>query len=92
MRLPDWVQETLGGIWQTVLRPVGVKEFVILPKRWVVQRTFAWLARYRRSRKDYKKTFESSEAFADIAMIRLMLKRLAKAEICISEHVLKLPG
>ncbi len=76
--LLDWVQETLGGIWQTVLRPVGVKEFVVLPKRWVVQRTFVWLARHRRSRKDYEKTVKSSEVFA---MIRLMLKRLAKAEI-----------
>jgi putative transposase len=79
--LPDWVQETFGWILQTVLRPVGVKGFVVLPKRWIVERTFAWLARYRRYSKDYEKTVESSEAFAYIAMISLMSNRLAKAEI-----------
>ena len=46
--LPDWVQETFGWILQTVLRPVQAKGFVVLPKRWIVERTFAWLARYRR--------------------------------------------
>jgi len=41
--LPDWLQETFGWILQTVLRPVGVKGFVILPKRCIVERTFVWL-------------------------------------------------
>ena len=75
--LPDWVKETFGWILQTVLRPVGVKGFVILPKRWIVERTFAWLARYRRHAKDYEKTTASAEAFTYIAMINLMSKRLA---------------
>ena len=44
--LPDWVKETFGWILQTVLRPVKAKGFVVLPKRWIVERTFAWLARY----------------------------------------------
>ena len=78
--LPDWVQETFGWILQTVLRPVGVKGFVVLPKRWIVERTFAWLARYRRHSKDYEKTTASSEAMTYIAMISLMSKRLAKAQ------------
>lgn len=43
--LPAWVQATFGWVLQTVLRPVGVKGFVVLPKRWIVERTFAWLAR-----------------------------------------------
>jgi len=75
--LPDWVQETFGWVLQTVLRPVGVKGFVVLPKRWIVERTFAWLARYRRHSKDYEKTEASSEAISYIAMINLMSKRLA---------------
>ncbi len=78
--LPDWVQETFGWILQTVLRPVGVKGFVVLPKRWIVERTFAWLARHRRHSKDYEKTTASSEAITYIAMISLMSKRLAKAK------------
>jgi putative transposase len=78
--LPDWVHNTFGWILQTVLRPVGVQGFVVLPKRWIVERTFAWLARYRRHSKDYEKTTASSEAITYIAMISLMSKRLAKAE------------
>jgi len=77
--LPDWAQESFGWILQTVLRPVGVKGFVILPKRWIVERTFAWLARYRRHSKDYEKTTASSEALTYISMIALMSKRLAAA-------------
>ena len=78
--LPDWVKESFGWILQTVLRPVGVKGFVVLPKRWIVERTFAWLGRYRRHSKDYEKTIESSEAFTYISMIALMSKRLATAK------------
>ena len=78
--LPDWVAGTFGWVLQTVLRPVGIKGFVVLPKRWIVERTFAWLARYRRYSRDYEKTTASSEAFAHIAMIHLMSKRLAKAQ------------
>jgi putative transposase len=78
--LPAWVAGTFGWILQTILRPVGVKGFVVLPKRWVVERTFAWLARHRRHSRDYEKTTASSEAFTYIAMIYLMSKRLAKAQ------------
>jgi putative transposase len=78
--LPNWVLTKFGWILQTVLRPVGVKGFVVLPKRWIVERTFAWLARHRRHSKDYEKTTASSEAITYIAMISLMSKRLAKLE------------
>lgn len=78
--LPEWVMETFGWILQTVLRPVGVQGFVVLPKRWIVERTFAWLARHRRHSKDYEKTTASSEAIIYIAMISLMSKRLATAQ------------
>jgi putative transposase len=78
--LPEWVNETFGWILQTILRPVNVKGFVVLPKRWIVERTFAWLARYRRNSRDYEKTAASSEAIIYIAMINLMSRRLASAE------------
>jgi putative transposase len=74
--LPQWVQETCGYILQCVLRPVQAKGFVVLPKRWIVERTFAWISRHRRHSKDYERTTESSEAMIYIAMIGLMLKRL----------------
>jgi len=78
--LPDWVRQTYGWILQTVLRPVGVKGFTVLPKRWIVERTLAWLARHRRHSKDYERTAASSEAVIYIAMINLMSKRLANAQ------------
>lgn len=78
--LPAWVEGTFGWILQTVLRPVGVRGFVVLPKRWVVERTFAWLGRYRRHSKDYEKTVASSEAVTYIAMISLMSRRLARRQ------------
>ena len=78
--LPDYVKDTFGWILQTILRPVGLKGFVVLPKRWIVERTFAWLARYRRHSKDYERTTASSETFAYIAMITLMSKRLARVK------------
>jgi putative transposase len=77
--LPIWVQQTFGWILHTILRPVGVKGFVVLPKRWIVELTFAWLARHRRHSKDCEKTTASSEALAYIAMISLMSKRLANS-------------
>jgi putative transposase len=76
--LPEWVQETFGWVLQTVLRPVGVKGFVVLPKRWIVERTFSWISRYRRHSKDYERNPETSEAMIYIAMINLMSRRLAK--------------
>ena len=52
--------------------------FEIVPHRWVVERSFGWLLRNRRLSKDYERKVQSSEAFIEIAMIRLMLKRLVR--------------
>ncbi len=76
--LPDWVKTTFGWILQTVLRPVGVRGFVVLPKRWIVERTFAWLSRCRRNSKDYERTPRSSQTMLQITMINLMSHRLAQ--------------
>jgi len=75
--LPAWVVANFGWILQTVLRPVNTKGFVVLPKRWIVERTFAWLGRSRRHSKDYERTTESGTALIQISMIHLMLRRLA---------------
>ena len=76
--LPGWVKETFGWMLETVLRPVGVKGFVVLPKRWIVERTFAWISRSRRNSKDYERKTENSEAMIHLTMISLMSKRLAR--------------
>ena len=69
-----------GRVWlrndqEPPTRPMG---FVALPRRWVVERTFAWLVRNRRLSKDYEFLPETEEAFVYAAMVRLMLRRLAQ--------------
>ncbi len=59
-------------------RSGGSGGFEVLPRRWVVERTFSWLGRHRRLSKDYERKVQTSEAFVQVAMIRLMLSRLAK--------------
>jgi putative transposase len=76
--LPEWVRAVFGWILQPVLRPVGVRGFVVLPKRWIVERTFAWLGRCRRNSKDYERTTQSSVTMLQISMINLMSRRLIR--------------
>ena len=90
--LVRWIKDTMGwrteivrkpswkrGVWL----PPGVElpplptGFQILPKRWVVERTFAWIGRYRRFSKDYEQLCDTAESLIYLAMIRLMLARLA---------------
>jgi transposase len=74
--LVGWVQEKLAVVLEIVKRSDDVAGFVVLPHRWVVERTFAWLGRYRRLSKDYELLPESSETMIYLAMINLMLRRL----------------
>jgi putative transposase len=77
--LVDWVREEYGWRLEIVSKPPGQVGFAVQPRRWVVERTFAWLSTYRRLSKDYEELPESSEAWVYAAAIHLILKRLAPA-------------
>jgi putative transposase len=72
----EWAKEGKEVDWQSLIPPKGFK---VLPRRWVVERTFSWLSQNRRMSKDYERLPESSEAFVYAAMSRLMARRLARA-------------
>ncbi len=75
--LVHWVKGKWGWTLEIVEKLGGQVGFQVLPKRWIVERTFAWLNRSRRLSKDYERLPQTSEAFVYVAMTRLMLKRLA---------------
>lgn len=77
--LQEWVRQQFRFRLMPVRKPKGAKGFTILPRRWVVERTFAWLGLNRRLVRDYERLPASSEAFIHIAMIRIMLRRLEHA-------------
>jgi transposase len=77
-QLVGWVAGHFRFRLRVVLRSDDQKGFVVLPRRWVVERTFAWLNNHRRLSKDYEGQVSTSEAMIYIAMIRLMLRRLAR--------------
>jgi putative transposase len=79
-QLVDWVRQMGGWTLEIVKRSDLVRGFVVLPKRWIVERTFAWLSRCRRHSKDYERNSETSEAMIFITMIGLMSRRLARAK------------
>ena len=88
-RLKTWVEQVCGRKMEIVKRPskwgrypIDVEpepmpRFTMLRRRWVVERTFAWVGRYRRMSKDYEHLAGSSEAMIHLVMTRLMLRRLA---------------
>jgi putative transposase len=65
---------------EIVKRPEGTKGFLLLPRRWIVERTFAWLGRYRRLSKDDEYLTRTSETMIRVAMIHLMVRHLARIE------------
>ncbi len=77
--LNSWLGRQANLTWklEVIRRPKGVKGFVLLPKRWVVERTFSWFGRWRRLSRDYEHRTESSEAMIHVASIGRMLRRLA---------------
>jgi putative transposase len=74
--LIDWVRTECGWELTITKRSDQEKGFKVVPKRWVVERTFGWLGRYRRLSKDYEKFPETSEAMIQMAMIHIMVRRL----------------
>ena len=76
-KLIEWTASFGNWVLEIVKRSDDVAGFKILPHRWIVERTFGWLGRYRRMSKDYEMLPASSEAMALIAMINLMLHRLS---------------
>jgi putative transposase len=76
-RLVEGVASRFQFVLSVVLRPKEVRRFVLLPRRWVVERTFAWLNLSRRLSKDYERLMPTSETWIDLAMIKLMVNRLA---------------
>jgi putative transposase len=75
--LEAWVAEHADYRLPIVRRPAAAKGFVLMPKRWVVERTLAWLGRSRRLSKDYERLLSTSEAMIQISAIHMMVKRLA---------------
>jgi len=72
-----WALAVCGFVLEVVKRSDRAAGFVVLPKRWIVERTFAWLGRSRRLSKDYEALPETSETWIYVAMLHRMLKRLA---------------
>jgi transposase len=89
-RAVEWIEAQLGWTVEIVKRPSkwgrypvdveppSMPKWTTLPRRWVVERTFAWIGRYRRMSKDYEYLTEMSEAYIYAAMVRLMLRRLSR--------------
>ena len=76
-RLVEWAEKTAQFVLDIVCKPKGRIGFSVLPWRWIVERTFAWLGNYRRLARDYEISPRTSEAWIKIAMIHLMVRRLA---------------
>ncbi len=76
-KLIDWVHDNFEVVLEIVERDPEQKGFQVLPRRWVVERTFAWLGRYRRLSKDYEHCLLSSEGTIYVASIHTMMQRLA---------------
>lgn len=77
-KLIVWVKETCQWILEIVKRNDDLKGFQVLPRRWVVERTLAWISRYRRFSKDYEVLTQTSETMIYAAMVNIMIKRLAR--------------
>lgn len=80
-KLIEWVADLKRHCWvklEIIRRCDNIKGFKILPRRWVVERTFGWLSKFRRMSKDYETSIESAEALILISMSRIMVARLAR--------------
>ncbi len=76
-----WAKQQCDLVLEVVKKAASQQGFVVLPRRWVVERTFAWLGRNRRLAKDFEQVTECSETWVYLASIRLLLTRLAPLKI-----------
>jgi len=75
-KLVEWTKSLGGWVLEIIKRSDDAVGFAVLPRRWVVERTFGWIGRYRRMSKDYEMLPASSEAMVYVVMINVMLHRL----------------
>jgi putative transposase len=78
--LIEWAKTTLNIVVEIVKKIVGQTTFVVLPRRWVVERTFSWITQARRNARDYERLPEHSEAFINWSMITMMTRRLTRGK------------
>jgi len=78
--LVDWIQQWLTYVLEIVVQPAEQCGFQVHPKRWIVERFFAWLNTYRRLSKDYERTVASSEGMIHLMSIRIMARKLLTRE------------
>ena len=85
--LAEWCHAT--GEWEleVVERASGTRGFSIVPRRWVVERTFSWISRNRRMSKDFERKVKTSETLIQVAMVRLLLARLGRIANWRSERI-----
>lgn len=76
--LAEWAHTTLDMTVEIVNKLAGQTTFIVLPRRWVVERTFSWISQARRNVRDYERLPEHSEAFINWSMIRIMTRRLTR--------------
>ncbi len=77
-KLARWCGQYGGWELEIVGRDPDVQGFAVQPRRWVVERSFAWLVRNRRHRIDYERKVQTSETLIEVAFIRFLLRRLAQ--------------
>ena len=80
-QLIEWVKQSWGWTLEIVKRSDHARGFQVLPKRWIVERTFSWFGWYRRLSKDYEELTENSEAMILVCMIHRMLRHLKPADL-----------
>ena len=90
-KLIGWAKQICNWILEIVKRSDDVKGFQVLPRRWVVERTFGWLNRYRRLSKDYEGLTETSESMIYAAMAHIMVRRLSRIQLSTSSHIPQIP-
>jgi transposase len=79
-RLVSWAKDTLRRTVQIVRRPDNLHTFKVLPRRWVVERTFGWIMKHRRCVRDYERLPEHHETYIYWSMIHVMAARLARRQ------------